>query len=162
MSGFLARFAGTVEDLAGVDHSGLAQWIAAIPFEEWPQQHKRADLPLRPAMVSDLSWHGFGEVLDPVLAALMPLFPGCQPHTFLLSAVMPGQAIEPHTDSQAPDWLCRVHVPILSNDESRFIVGGMARFLRPGRAYRVNTEAMHSVENNGATPRVHVMWDVRR
>lgn len=156
----LARFAGTVEALGPVDSAALAAWAAAIPFAEWPQQHFR-DEPLRPAMVSSPDWRGFGETRAPVVAEVLRLFPGCAADTFLLSVVMPGQAIEPHTDSQPPNWLCRVHVPLSSNPESRFVVGGMAHQLAVGFAYRVNTEALHSVENAGPTARVHFMLDVK-
>lgn len=157
----LARFAGTVELLAPVDCARLAAWISAIPFGDWPQQHWRADLPQKPAMVSAADWHGFGEVRAPVVEQLMQHFPGCAADTFLLSVVMPGAAIEPHTDSQPPYWLCRVHVPLTSNPESRFIVGGVAHNLQVGFAYRVNTEAQHGVENAGETPRIHFLFDVK-
>lgn len=159
----LERFAGTVEPLGAIEAAPVAAWISAIPFDDWPQQHRRADLPMRPAMVSAPDWHGFGEARAPVVATVLGLFPaGCVADTFLLSVVMPGAAIEPHTDAQPPHWLCRVHVPLTSNPESRFCVGGVAHHLRPGFAYRVNTEALHSVENAGPTPRIHFMFDVKR
>lgn len=113
-------------------------------------------------MVSDLAWKGLGAHAMPLTAALLAAhFPGCVADTQQLSVVMPGHAIEPHTDSQPPQWLCRVHVPLISNPQSRFIVGGVAHAMRVGSAYRVNTEAMHAVENGGATPRIHYFFDVK-
>ena len=154
------RFAGTCEPLCAVSVVALVQWISAIPFPDRPQQRRLDDGGIRPAMVSDPAWHGYGAVTDPVVAAILPHFPGCFANTRLLSVVMPGHAIEPHCDQQPPHWICRVHVPLTANDQSRFIVGGVAHVLRPGMAYRVNTEAVHSVENDGDTPRIHFMMDI--
>lgn len=156
----LARFAGTVESLGLVASEALAAWAAAIPFAEWPQQHHRNE-PLRPAMVSSPDWRGFGEVRAPVVTEVLRWFPDCAADTFLLSVVMPGQAIESHTDGQPPNWLCRVHVPLATNSQSQFLVGGIAHHLAVGFAYRVNTEAVHSVENAGPTARVHFLFDVK-
>lgn len=156
----LQRFAGTVEGFATVNVAELVAWITAIDFADWPQQHRLADGGIRPMMVSDHAWHGFGAETRPLIAELLAHFPGCVSSTELLSVVMPGHQIEPHTDSQPPHWRCRVHVPLTSNPLSRFIVGGVAHRLVPGQAYRVNTEAVHAIENAGPTPRIHLMFDV--
>ena len=155
----LSRFTGSVEEIGPVDVGDVVAWIVAIPFQEWHQQSRTE---LRPAMMTDLAWHGFGSMVAPVVADLMEHFPGCHEDQRMLSVVMPGHSIPPHTDSQPPHWLCRVHVPLTTNEQSRFIVGGMTHHLEPGRAYRVNTEAVHSVENAGTSPRINFMFDVRR
>ena len=114
-------------------------------------------------MMTDLMWHDFGWITEPLVSGVMAAhFPGCRETQRMLSTVMPGHSIEPHTDSQPPHWICRVHVPLTSNPESKFIVGGVAHRLEPGWAYRVNTEVVHSVENAGRTPRIHMMWDCLR
>jgi hypothetical protein len=152
------RFTGTCEELAPVDASGMAAWIAAIPFSEWPQDSDR------PAMVADPAWHGFADVARPVVASLMPLFAGCEAEAYqhYVSVVMPGHSIPPHRDEQGHDWLCRVHVPLITNARSEFLVGDQAHHMTPGMAYRVNTLAVHSVINQGSTPRIHFMFDVRQ
>lgn len=158
----LERFAGTVEGFATVAVAELVAWITAIDFADWPQQHRLADGGIRPMMVSDHAWHGFGARTRPLIEELLAYFPGCVSSTELLSVVMPGHGIEPHTDSQPPHWRCRVHVPLTSNDRSEFWVGGRAWRLVPGEAYRVNTEAWHGVINDGPTPRIHLMFDVHQ
>lgn len=157
----IERFAGTCEPFTPVDAAGLVSWIGGIPFEDWPQQHRLDDGQIRPAMATDLSWHGFGEIAAPVVASVMALLPSCEAHQQMVSVVMPGHDIPPHRDSQAPTWRCRVHVPLTSNDRSLFLVGGVAHSLKVGMAYRVNTEAEHAVVNDGNTPRIHFMFDVR-
>lgn len=154
----IERFDRSCEPFAAVSVADLVSWIGGIPFQDWPQQRRDE---LRPAMVNDLSWHGFGTMAAPIVAELMQSFPGCEAHQPMLSVVMPGHAIEPHTDQQPPAWRCRVHVPLTTNGNSRFVVGGMAHRMHVGTAYRVNTEAEHAVTNDGTTPRVHFMFDVR-
>lgn len=156
----MRRFAGGCELIAPVDVDDLAGWVLAIPFEEWPQQHRLGDGNIRPAMVTDLAWHGFGEEIADCVADLMHHFPRCVSYQKMLSVVMPGHAIAPHHDGQSKSWLCRVHVPLTTNDRSLFIVSGQSFNLSPGFAYRVNTEAEHSVTNDGDTPRIHFMFDV--
>lgn len=154
----LRRFTGAVAWLASIDIADLSAWLLPIPFEDWPQQSLRE---LKPAMVNDPEWHGFGAQAAPTVATLMGHFPGCKATQPMLSVVMPGHAIEPHVDHQGPKWLCRVHVPLTTNPRSFFIVGGSHHLLAPGHAYRVNTEAEHAVTNGGISPRIHFMFDVQ-
>lgn len=147
-----------VEPIGPVDITDFASWLAAIPFAEWPQQHPAADGSLRPAMVTALTWHGFGMEAMPIVHALG--FDESQIFQLMLSAVMPGQEIPEHSDEQPKDWLYRVHVPIFGNYRAVFRAGGVEHILMPGIAYKVNTRVAHAVFNRGATPRVHLMFDV--
>ena len=63
--------------------------------------------------------------------------------------------------SRITHWNTRVHVPLLTNDEALFIVNGIPYNLKVGGAYKVNTLAEHAVKNNGPTPRIHLMFDIR-
>lgn len=145
--------------LSAVDISQMKAWIQAIAFEDWPQQHRLEDGRIRPAMVNMSDWHGFKGVSDPIVEVLG--FSG-RDYNRMLSVVMPAHRIEPHSDVQEDHWAFRVHVPLTSNSDSVFLVGGVPCALRPGFAYAVDTTIEHAVENNGATPRIHFMFDVRR
>lgn len=157
-----ARFGGTVESICAVDTSEAAAWIKAAAFEDWPQQRRLEDGRIRPAMVTDLNWHDFGEKVAPLVQAVMGEFPaGCEPYQLMLSAIMPGHAIAPHKDAQAPYWLTRVHVPLVTNAKAYYAVEGNRYKLRAGEAYRINTEREHAAGNEGKGPRIHFMFDVR-
>ncbi|MES2342324.1 MAG: aspartyl/asparaginyl beta-hydroxylase domain-containing protein [Pseudomonadota bacterium] len=138
----------------------MAAWIAAIPFADWPQQTRLTDGQLRPAMVSDLAWHGFGEVTEELVRFFGRQLPW-MPYNRLLSVVMPGAGIDPHRDQQAPEWITRVHVPLLTNKSAWLDCGGKSFNLKVGYAYEVNTEAVHAARNEGETPRVHLMIDYK-
>jgi hypothetical protein len=151
-----------VELLAsGIDVAELSAWITAIDFAEWPQQH-RVDAQLRPAMVTDGEWRGFGERATPIVEKLLMRFPPtAQAFNWMLSVVMPGHSIAPHVDAQGPTWIGRVHVPLTSNASAVMVVAGEPRCLDVGSAYLVDIRIEHAIYNDGATPRIHFMFDVR-
>lgn len=156
----MMRFSGTVERLGPVPIDLLVEWVSAIPFAAWPQQKPLGDGLLRPAMVNDPTWHAFHAVTDITVKLCQAYVPRrTRPGQRLLSVVMPGHSIPPHVDKVSPRWWGRVHVPVLTDPASRFIVNGDAHHLEPGFAYAVNVLAEHSVENGGTTPRVHFMAD---
>lgn len=117
---------------------------------------------MRPAMVTDLAWHAFGEATEAIARAVMRPFAGCTEAWRALSVVMPGHTIPTHRDQQPEHWLCRVHVPLTTNEQALFIVEDLIYRLEVGRAYQINTRETHSVVNAGNTPRVHLMIDVHR
>jgi hypothetical protein len=53
----------------------------------------------------------------------------------------------------------RVHLPVVTNDEVRFVVGGETVNLREGQLFEINNRRMHSVHNDGAEDRVHLILD---
>ena len=149
----------TLEEYGDIDVRDAVKWIKAIPFEKWPQQSRLWDGQIRPAMVTNPEWHKFGEV---GLALIYELgFHEGNTYQAMLSCVMPGHCIEAHKDAQADYWKFRVHVPLLSNPKALTEMEDGKHHLEVGKAYKVNTAAMHAVENGGRTPRVHFMFDVR-
>jgi hypothetical protein len=147
--------------LGPINHVPLRDWISAIPFEEWTQQHRLEDGKIRPSMVTDLEWHGFGKLALPVVSELLEHFSEyCSSYQWMLSVVMPGHSIPAHVDGQASYWKTRVHVPLTSNDQSFFFVEDRPFNFDPGFAYCVDTTKRHAVTNDGDTPRIHFMFDV--
>lgn len=53
----------------------------------------------------------------------------------------------------------RVHLPVVTNDEVRFTVGGETINMQEGEVFEVNNRRMHSVHNNGSDDRVHLILD---
>jgi hypothetical protein len=154
----MQRFEGTCAPIGPVDIDRVVEWISAIPLVAWPQQLPADDGSLRPAMVNDLAWYGFGEASDHIVNQL--LLPGCRAANRMLSVLMPGARIEAHRDRQLDDWLARVHVPLLTDKDAVCTVGGAPFHMRPGMAYLFNTLEEHSSVNAGTQPRIHFMFDV--
>ena len=83
---------------------------------------------------------------------------------WLVTIHTPGTKLINHQDS--PDKI-RVHIPIHTNDQSKWIIDGEEFHMEPGWAYLVNTTLIHSLENKGTTDRIHLygkVWteDVQR
>lgn len=97
---------------------------------------------------------------DDLVARLQSHFAWPRVGLRFVNVILPGTGLDPHVDDMGPDWLMRIHVPLLTNPQSVFIVGGLNHRLDVGAAYRVNTLLEHSVRNDGATPRVHYIFDV--
>jgi len=53
----------------------------------------------------------------------------------------------------------RVHLPIITNDQVLFTVGRETINLREGQLMEINNRRLHSVHNNGADDRIHLILD---
>jgi aspartyl/asparaginyl beta-hydroxylase len=153
----------SVELLArDVDVAEVVDWISTVPFAEWPQQHPLGG-ELRPAMVNDLAWQGFGWRTDLLVSRLLSNhFPGAEDYNRMLSVVRPGHGIEWHRDEPAAGWISRVHVPLSTNPRAVMIAATHVYWMDVGCAYLVDVRSLHAVRNEGDCSRIHFMFDVRR
>jgi hypothetical protein len=78
----------------------------------------------------------------------------------MLARMGAGGVIHPHRDANpAAKWPHKIHVPLITNDEVRFFVGGIAYHFNQGEAVEVNNMAVHGVENAGKTDRIHLIFE---
>jgi hypothetical protein len=54
----------------------------------------------------------------------------------------------------------KIHVPIISNEQSYFDIEEERFVMNPGRFYLVNTMRMHSTINTGTTDRAHLIFKI--
>ncbi len=97
----------------------------------------------------------FAEILDGL---------ACEKETARLLRLAPGGVIREHRDLGASyaDGFFRLHVPITTNDQTRFIVDGESLPMQPGDCWYADFTLPHSVRNDGATDRVHLIIDGSR
>ncbi len=97
----------------------------------------------------------FREVLDTF---------ACPLETVRLLRLTPGSVIAEHTDRGASyaEGFFRLHVPITTNAETRFVVAGHRLVMQPGECWYADFTRPHSVSNEGASDRVHLIIDGRR
>ena len=76
----------------------------------------------------------------------------------------PGAVIVPHRDyaSGYEDGMFRIHIPIRTNDRVEFILNGQRLDMKAGECWYTNVNFEHSVENNGESPRDHLVIDGAR
>ena len=94
-----------------------------------------------------LAKHGSGHI---VRAILVKLPSKCQ--------------IKPHQDyGKSLKETLRYHLPIVTNKDVMFTVGGESKNLKEGLLWEIkNTEKVHSVINNGQTDRIHLIIDWKK
>ena len=144
----MERFTGTMEVLTDVDVSLYVDWLQAIPTEEWRKS-------------TDMAWRGWGEKFKPLASELIDeFFPGCRASGYGLFLLEFGSCQLVHQDEQVPNWIVRVHVPIVTNPHAVMTFDDWPRHMEVGRAYKFNTLAPHSLYNGGKTPRMHFVFDV--
>ena len=71
-----------------------------------------------------------------------------------------GGAIKPHRDKHPSFYYShRVHIPILSNPNVRFMLDGQCHTLKVGTVYEINNQKQHSVSNKGDEDRINFIFD---
>lgn len=142
---FNARdYSGQWSSIALRSASGAATDIASVPGREGYQ-----DTPLLDACPF------FRQVVDRFQ---------CEKESVRLLRLAAGSVIHEHRDPGGGyvDGFFRVHIPITSNDSTRFLVDGEPLTMQPGDCWYANFSLPHSVRNDGATDRVHLVLDCLR
>jgi hypothetical protein len=101
------------------------------------------------------------EQLKPLADRLTEQFyPGCKVSGYGLFTLDPGQVHPAHKDIQPPEWVTRIHVPIVTNPMATATTDDGTIHMERGKAYTFNTRETHAVFNGGTSPRVHFVFDV--
>lgn len=88
----------------------------------------------------------------------------CPKHTIRLLALHPGAEIKPHRDRGCnyEGGVLRIHVPIQTNSELKFMVAGEQLKLDEGSCWYIDFDQTHSIINAGDNVRVHLVIDALR
>ncbi len=79
----------------------------------------------------------------------------------MLAKLAAGSYIDEHTDGAGSNLLAhKIHIPLQTNNDTTMTVNGQTKHLQKGHAYEVNNIVPHSVENNGKTDRIHLVFEV--
>lgn len=89
-------------------------------------------------------------------------YPGCEHGGVGLFTLEPGQVHLAHVDIQPSEWVTRVHVALETNPHCTVTTPTQCLHMALLYAYEFNTRVEHAVSNAGRTPRVHLVFDVRR
>jgi aspartyl/asparaginyl beta-hydroxylase (cupin superfamily) len=137
-----------------VDVSPLVEWLAAGKAK-WP--------PVKGGQPNRVHAPPEAKVIIQAVLARFDVPVRYERHYACLSRLMPGRGYGFHQDPQPPEWITRVHVPIVTNPQSWFEWEGGGRVhFEVGKAYTFNTLLPHSFGNDGETERVHLSFDVLR
>lgn len=72
-----------------------------------------------------------------------------------------GSEIKAHKDYDLVFWdgFVRLHIPIVTNEKVRFILDGEMLNMKPGECWFGDFSKIHSVVNEGASDRIHLVID---
>jgi len=75
-----------------------------------------------------------------------------------------GAVIKPHRDNALgyEDGDFRLHIPVTTNPDVNFILGGERIIMDEGTCWYINANEEHSVTNQGSTDRIHLVIDGKR
>ena len=126
--------------------------LCFIDLDQWPNL----------AVARDVGWERLGEqaqgVMDSVIGRCYP--PGGMVIRSMAVRLPAGARITPHVDEHESLRLShRIHLPLVTNPRVRFFIDGVPHRFEPGRAVEVNNQLSHSVMNDGASDRIHFIFD---
>jgi hypothetical protein len=154
----LSRFTGDCEYLTKIDVRQVT-WIGHLDAAAWPENWLCHG---RPYVLVEPDWQDWSAKTNRIVAKLLKFFPGCREAFRCLTTVHPGEYVPPHVDAQPPEWITRIHVPLVTNPKAEFIVNDVSHHLKVGSAYKINPEQPHAIRNGGDASRIHLMFDVMR
>lgn len=81
----------------------------------------------------------------------------------VLARLKSNSEIPPHCDFGKGLEVCnRIHIPIITNEDVLFFVGGERKNMKEGEMWEINNQALHQVKNNSNYDRVHLIVDYLR
>jgi hypothetical protein len=98
--------------------------------------------------------------LTPYVRQVLAAF-ACPLQCVRLMRLAPGSRIETHTDYDLAfeQGVARIHVPITTNPGVDFRLNDVPVVMAAGEAWYLRLSDLHSVDNRGATDRVHLVID---
>jgi hypothetical protein len=108
-------------------------------------------------------WSRWSEMLLPVMNAVAAHYDLAEPDfpKVMLARLSAGGKIDPHSDIGVSNHLAhKIHVPLVTNGGVWFRVGAEKFRLDAGMAYELNNIQVHSVVNEGAEDRIHLVFEL--
>ena len=171
----------SVKQLGEIDISSIRADILAIPEEIWdlenaskPNRFETLDRTRHIVFrfIKDLSdwrqsydrplWASWRARLEPILREAVAPYAYARGEfpRVMLARMAPGGIIHPHTDNMpSATWPHKIHVPILTNEQVRFFIEPNTFHFKEGQAVEVNNLGVHAVKNDGASDRIHLIFE---
>jgi len=109
-----------------------------------------------------VTYEGCTEEWAELLSEALYAVGGAELGRAMLVFLKPGGEIHPHSDEGSYcQERTRYHIPIMTNQDCTNTFGGTTEHLERGIMYQVDNDRVHSAINNGDTPRVHLIFDIK-
>lgn len=161
------------------DANRLQSELDHVQKQEWPLHFNTRDyngdwriISLRSASgaSNDITAHPNSVYKDTPALSLMPYIKQiltewqCEKESVRFLSLAPGSRINPHKDHGCTydDGQFRIHIPVITNSEVFFTIEEERLHLAAGECWYMNFSKTHSIVNDGATARVHLIIDCIR
>ena len=113
------------------------------------------------AALATYFYDDFADLINPILQQLSSHFGDNGTFIRVLLARLKGKSeIKPHVDKGYSLINCnRLHIPLISNVDVTFFVGGESRKMGEGEIWEINNANVHAVTNKSDLARVHLIVD---
>ncbi len=133
-------------------HGDTQSIVLVFCDEEWPNV----------TVTKDVGWDRLADQAIPVMHDLIGRFypKGGTILRAMAAKLKAGGRIRSHTD-HAPSFHHghRIHVPITTNNQVRFMIDGRPYKMEVGKAYEINNQKSHGVINSGKEDRITFIFD---
>jgi hypothetical protein len=107
-------------------------------------------------------WNLLAGVAMPVVNEVIEHYypPGGDIIRLMVANLVAGGSIDEHYDADPSFALGhRIHVPLQTNPDVRFLIEGRRYVMDEGKAYEINNLKFHAVHNEGTEDRHHLIFD---
>lgn len=167
--------------LGTADVGDLVERVKDIPDSLWDSENR--DKPNKFARLNDtchiifrflarpdsmFDFHDHPVLWDEWKDALLPIMEqaakglGYENYCFprvMLARLPAGGEVSRHSDGEASHYVHKIHVPLITNEETVFHVGTQSMHMPVGEIYEVNNKRIHSVRNDGRHDRIHLIFE---
>jgi len=159
------------------DVKPILKKLELVPDEQWAQSDRDSKYKVHNQTQSLLlihdedmrhrnpTYHELFQQFEGALKSLLEMITGYYGNDgyfvrMLFARLMPGTSIPPHIDNSFSLLHChRIHVPVVTNDNVLFSVGGEPRNMKTGEVCEINNATVHTVGNQGQQARIHLIID---
>jgi hypothetical protein len=166
----------------GLDVSDLKSAILKLPDSSWENDTVRQDeFPTARATKSILlkfngptqqkvhpretktfdAWNTWEGLVLPIVEKVQEHYPPSVISKCFFPKLLALGTIRPHIDGgDTLELVHRIHIPLVTNEDVIFTVGGESINMKEGCAYEINNQEMHGVRNYSNQHRIHLMVDL--
>ena len=84
---------------------------------------------------------------------------GLTPRRARVTCLKAGAKSLVHKDADGNEYMARIHIPLITNTDCKFIMAGQDLWMEPGNAYMIWVNDWHQIRNDSNEDRYHIIMD---
>lgn len=179
------------EVITSCDHNAILDILSSIPDEEWAKDTEirnskakvgNTNLDTRALMLKYKSAASVGKgfvnyekndtetlnklkpILENIISDIKKFYgyENLKLTNIIFTELRKGGIIPEHIDEgKMLSTNHRIHIPIISNPDVKFVLDHKEYYLEPGHGYEINNQILHEVRNESDVDRIHMIIDLK-